>query len=579
MKYKTIKSILAYLLFLGSLNLIGGNVTIITHGFNSKNFGYNTNSWIWKMAFTIGDYEKRTVEYGKNDDKTFYLVGFDENDSFKIKSKLVLGKSIRENPSGDIIVVLDWNPYSGDTSWIAGGTSGIRSTIPVSKLVADFLVTDGSFKEINGPITQFPIHLIGHSRGGSLVCEIGKRLGEFGIYVHHITTLDPHPLDNDGFGGIFESFVTFGITDGTAKQGILKNVIFADNYYQLNNISLPNGTEVFGAANRNVSSETKIPLRSGADEHGLVHAWYYATTHDNYPFNYGKVDLFQDERAKWFTQEEQKGKTAGYIYSFRAGQRLDNFSINGYEKDFLNNIKFGAGESGKHFRSGQPQRLFGNKAKNILALFSINSTISNMKPYSFGEPIDYTQTTRINDSNLKYNLIYQADFPNSKPYEPIPLSIFIDKYENIHFGLNRLEDTNSIVFESFTIPSTGEWNINKVTLDYSNLVALKTPGLYRVGAVIGDDIDARVFYSNERIFVEPDAKIDFKFTPQENNYAFFLYGTVDREFIFQRSFDLKNWENISTGRFMKFEDGNLSGRNIIYSNGTNPQTYWRLVYK
>ena len=61
--------------------------------------------------------------------------------------------------------------------------------------------------------------------------------------------------------------------------------------------------------------------------------------------------------------------------------------------------------------------------------------------------------------------------------------------------------------------------------------------------------------------------------------AFFLYGTIDREYIFQRSYDLKNWEQISTGKFMKFEDGNPSGRNVIYSSGMGPQAYWRLVYK
>ena len=579
MKYKKVKFILAYLLLLAPLKLIGGNVTIITHGFNSKNFGYNTNSWLWKMAFTIGDYEKRTVEYGRNNDKTFYLVGFDENDGYKIKSNQIVGKSIKENPSGDIIIVLDWNPYSGDTSWIGGGQSGIESTIAVSKLVADFLVTDGSFKGINGPITQFPIHLIGHSRGGSLVCEIGKRLGEFGIYVHQITTLDPHPLDNDGFGGIFESFFTFGITDGSAKNGISKSIVFSDNYYQSNNTVLPNGTDVLGAANRNLTTETSFLLRSGDDEHGLVHAWYYATTHDNYPFNYGKVNLFQDERIKWFFPDEKLGRSSGYIYSSRAGQRIDNFSLKGYDKDFLNNISFGEGESGNQFRKDAPQRMYGNKSKNILSLFSINPNKAETKPHDFGEPIDFTLTTRVGNSNLKYKMVYQADFPNSKPYEQIPLTIFIDKYENLYFGFNRLEDTNSIKFESVTIPSTGEWVVNNLIIDYSKIVAQLNPGWYRVGAVIGDGMDARIFYSNERILVEPDAKIEFKYTPGSSNYGFFLYGSLEREYIFQRSYDLKNWEQISTGRFIKYEDGNLNGRDVLYSSGSGPQTYWRLIYK
>jgi hypothetical protein len=176
-------------------------------------------------------------------------------------------------------------------------------------------------------------------------------------------------------------------------------------------------------------------------------------------------------------------------------------------------------------------------------------------------------------------MVYQADFPNSKPYEQIPLTIFIDKYENLYFGVNRLEDTNSIKFESVTIPSTGEWVVNNLIIDYSKIVAQLNPGWYRVGAVIGDGMDARIFYSNERILVEPDAKIEFKYTPASSNYGFFLYGSLEREYIFQKSYDLKNWEQISTGRFMKYEDGNLNGRDILYSSGSGPQTYWRLIYK
>jgi len=532
------------------------------------------------MAFTIGNYERRTVEFGSNIDKTFYLVGFDEDDGFKIKSKLIAGKSLRQNPSGDILIVLDWNPYSGDPSWIGGETSRIDSTISVSKKIADFLFTDGSFNDIKGPITQFPIHLIGHSRGGSLVCEIGKRLAEYGIYVHQITTLDPHPLDNDGFGGIIESFVTFGIMDGTAKHGIQKNVVFADNYYQVNNTLLPNGTEVVGAMNRNLSSETRIPLRVGENAHGLVHAWYYATTYDEFPYiSNGKVYLYPDERSKWFSLTENLGRTAGYVYSTRGGKKIDRFSLKGYDDGFLDNISFGAGEYGNKSRANPPKRLYGNKSKNILELFSTHTNLIKLKNFEFGEPIEYIQTTRIGNQNLKFKLVYQADFPNTKPFEEIPLYIFMDKYENLHFGLNRLDDTNSVSFEHLSIPSTGEWNINNATIDYSNLVAQKIPGFYRIGAVIGDGLDARVFYANTRIFVEPDARIDFKFTPQDNNYAFFLYGTRDREYIFQRSFDLKNWEQISTGRFLFFEDGNPSGRSVLYSSGINPQTYWRLVYK
>ena len=72
MEYKIEKIILGCLLLLAPLRLFGGNVTIITHGFN--NVGTMTNGWLWNLAKQIGTYEKRQSEYGGNNLKTFYQV-------------------------------------------------------------------------------------------------------------------------------------------------------------------------------------------------------------------------------------------------------------------------------------------------------------------------------------------------------------------------------------------------------------------------------------------------------------------------------------------------------------------------
>ena len=45
--------------------------------------------------------------------------------------------------------------------------------------------------------------------------------------------------------------------------------------------------------------------------------------------------------------------------------------------------------------------MYGNKSKNILSLFSVNTNQSQTKTYDFGEPIDFTLTTRVGNSNLK----------------------------------------------------------------------------------------------------------------------------------------------------------------------------------
>ena len=103
---------------------------------------------------------------------------------------------------------------------------------------------------------------------------------------------------------------------------------------------------------------------------------------------------------------ETNGISAGYTYSYRGGQKLNFFSINGYESDVINNIKFGAADGFPLYRSSPPFRKYGNKAVNVVLLESLNSEIQYYKPYDFGEPIEYTQTTRIGKSNLKYKVIY-----------------------------------------------------------------------------------------------------------------------------------------------------------------------------
>jgi len=563
MKFKYIIA----LMLLFSTKALSGNVTIITHGYGSD--ALNQNGWVWNMAFKMGEYDRRAYEYGDNSKKTFYQIYIENG---VIKNKLAFGVLPKYNPSGDIFIALDWSDYSGSL------LGNIASTIDVSGPLANHLMRSGAFDGLQAPITSFPIHLIGHSRGGSLVCEIAKRLAEYGVYVHQITTLDPHPLDNDGFEGFFEGFFTAGIRDGTVLNGIGKNIIFADNYYQKDNILKPNGTSVKGAYNRNLSTEFTFPMQQGDDEHSLVHAWYYSTLFDKYPYiSDGSIHLYSNERTKWFTTYEDLGKNAGYIYSYRAGQRVDTNSISGYEKDFLNNIKFGVGDQYNNYRATAAFRIYGNKSKNILLLESQKNT-DKIKDFTFGQPIPFIATTRIGTNNLKFKLVYQADFPNSIPYESIPVYFFIDSYENIFYGTNRMNSNNSFWFEKVNVPSTGEWNINNVVYDYSNMVSGLKPGFYRIGVSIGDGNDSRHYYSNDRLFVEPDAKIDMVYVKEQNIYAFTLYGTVGRQFIFERSFDLLSWETTFSGTFIKFEEGNLSGKNFTTGTGVGPMTYWRLRY-
>ncbi len=110
--------------------------------------------------------------------------------------------------SGEILIKLDWSTLSS-----LGGTSSTN----VANAAADALLSTTLIPAMGGrPLAQLPLHLIGHSRGGSVVTEMARLLGAQGVWVDQVTTLDPRPV------------ATFGDASVTSYA----NVLFADNYWQ-----------------------------------------------------------------------------------------------------------------------------------------------------------------------------------------------------------------------------------------------------------------------------------------------------------------------------------------------------------
>jgi hypothetical protein len=87
---------------------------------------------------------------------------------------------------GSAILMLDW---SSDANPITGPTTQV-----VADAFYDFIFgTPSKWVGGHNP-AEIAIHLIGHSRGGSLVSRLAQRLGESGVTIDQMTTLDPHPV-------------------------------------------------------------------------------------------------------------------------------------------------------------------------------------------------------------------------------------------------------------------------------------------------------------------------------------------------------------------------------------------------
>src|SRR3954466_4003628 len=119
-------------------------------------------------------------------------------------------KPLDETTDAEMIVKLDWGAVSG----------GDVLTQDVASVVADYMIRGHGDVP---PLVSMPIHLIGHSRGASLVVALSQDLGKRGIWVDHLTSLDPRPIDID---------LPFGLSHSDAKMRTYDNVVFADNYWR-----------------------------------------------------------------------------------------------------------------------------------------------------------------------------------------------------------------------------------------------------------------------------------------------------------------------------------------------------------
>lgn len=272
----------------------GAGVTIITHGWNSE----ATTGWVNEMAGAI--FVDPRFHY---DDITLYRVCITESGDAYLVSLCddPLGTSPLVSDSAEILIELDWSTI--DTFDALFQPDAYTSSI--AAYVAAKLIDPNFIPELGKALTELPIHLIGHSRGGALVTQIAYYLGTQGVWVDQVTTLDPHPLAYD------DAFLPMAIYD---------NVLFADNYYETETFwpPVPHGEQIDGAANRylsNLSGGYGGPIGPHSD----VHLWYHGTIDLETPASDGEASVTSEERDNWWTSGEEMGAATGFHFSRISG--------------------------------------------------------------------------------------------------------------------------------------------------------------------------------------------------------------------------------------------------------------------
>jgi len=277
----------------------GAGVTIITHGWNPDE---EQPVWMDSLANAIlsrtqgiGAIGKITVT-GSAGNLTATCSDWDFN--------------LTTTTSGEIVILLDWTAVADH----------LTTSVTAQEVAAAVVPKIYQSQEGQPALSELPIHLIGHSRGGGMVFEIGRLLGLQGLEVEEITALDPHPLTEDDPQPLLGSSVI------DTPCNVYENVLFAEVFYQ--DIEYPEGEYVTGAFNRlwtnlpggyhNESGYTYTIGTSTYDfsDHMNIILMYHGTTDtiSTAAVYNGEATMAEEERG-WFNTFEDKGKNEGFVYS------------------------------------------------------------------------------------------------------------------------------------------------------------------------------------------------------------------------------------------------------------------------
>jgi hypothetical protein len=511
------------LLLLIPFSARGGGVTLITHGFSG-----NVNGWISGMAGALARFPHFP---GTNYTTYTITLTTDGTNYFYQWSRTNSSPSLTD--SGEIIVKLDWSQMAG------GGGSGSYnlSTYAVANIASFVLLQTNAIADLGGhALAEFPLHLIGHSRGGSLVSELSRRLGTNGVWVDHLTTLDPHPVNNDG------NSEPFFPTDASASN-TYANVLFCDDCWQHlgDGLFTPNGESVAGAYVRQLTN-----LNGGySSSHSDAHLWYHGTIDWNTPASDTEATITSSERQNWWINSEQRGTNTGFLYSLiGGGNRLS------FEQPL--------GPGTRAIRDGYNQMwdLGAGTASNRVALATNNGSWPSLIKFN------RTDTNKIAYGQaLGMKLYYQWARPAASN---AVVSFYLDDDQN---PLN----SNGKLIGQLTVPGASN-GVNSATTAFAFNLTNATPGMHMLLGVMNAGGRTRYLYAPESVQVTaseqpPTLDITELTTSQ---FRLEVHGQAGQTLVLQAAPDLVNWQSIAT---------NTLSSNTWFLTNSQPSAVSRLFYR
>lgn len=470
----------------------GAGVTVITHGFNG-----DADGWVLGMAGRVRSY---STFPGTN--AICYEVSVSYDSGYVVRSRKISGGNPATDPSTEIVIKLDW----GD---LAGFFSQYDTYEVASALVPRFLQTN-FIAELNGhALAELPLHLIGHSRGGSLVCQMSRLLGTNGVWVDHLTTLDPHPVNEDGN--------TDPLFVSDAPLRVYENVLFADNIYQ-DFGGYPHGQLMPSSYNRRLTS-----LPGGySSAHSDTHLWYHSTIDFRSPANDTEATLSAGDRASWFNTYESSGTRAGFHYSRIGGaNRLSNDKPAGADsisEGYNQQWDFGAGTGPGPNRTSLPRvsSAWPNCIKASLAgaaQMSVGQTNAIVLHYQWARPA--TQEAAI--------------------------SLFLDDDTNPWNGNERL-------LQQATVAGTTSSNVFAGSLPFTINEASAAPGTHTLFVRFTAEGRTRYLYAAERLTIVPPTTPPALLTSNEpdGRIRVSINGKIGQRIVLDRTADFQQWEPIAT---------------------------------